>query len=77
MKRLTALVLMLGVIGLMWAIELKPEDFGAVIDDGKPDHEAFQKIFDAIPDKERNVLNVLQPGEYTFKETVFYPKYTD
>ena len=47
------------------AILLKPEDFGAVIDDGLPDDEAFQAMFDAIPKKELNVVIELMPGDHS------------
>jgi hypothetical protein len=57
------------------AITLKPEDFGAVVDDGKSDAAAFQAMFNAIPPLERNVYVVLTSGEYLFDKTVFYPKY--
>ncbi|WP_306641463.1 hypothetical protein [Sanyastnella coralliicola] len=56
------------------AILLKPEDFGAVIDDGLPDDEAFQAMFDAIPKNELNVVIELMPGQYLFEKTVFYSK---
>lgn len=57
------------------AIALKPEDFGAVVDDGKSDAIAFQAMFDAISALERNVFITLMPGEYVFDKTVYYPKY--
>lgn len=57
------------------AITLTPESFGAKVDDGKPDDVAFQAMFDAIPEKERNVVITLSSGEYLFDKTVFYPKY--
>lgn len=58
-----------------FAISLTPENFGAVVDDGKPDDAAFQAMFDAIPSKERNVVITLSAGEYLFDKTVYYPKY--
>jgi hypothetical protein len=78
MKRVqTTLALMLLMIVQASAIDLRPEDFGAKIDDGKPDNEAFQLMFDAIPDLERQVNIILQSGEYVFESTVYYPKYSD
>lgn len=67
---LAILLVQLATAGL-W----KPEDFGAIVDDNKPDDKAFQAMFDAIPALERNVVIELYPGEYLFAETVFYPKY--
>ena len=65
------ILLTLSVSAGLW----KPEDFGAIVDDNKPDDMAFQAMFDAIPFNERNVVIELYPGEYLFAETVFYPKY--
>ncbi|MFT4682715.1 MAG: hypothetical protein ACI93E_000978 [Flavobacteriales bacterium] len=78
MKNFLAIFLFLGIISFAQhssAITLTPEDFGAVIDDGKPDDVAFQAMFNSIPTKERNVIITLRSGEYLFDQTVFYPKY--
>ncbi len=78
MKHFLASIFLFGLLTCnldSFAITLSPEDFGAVIDDGKPDDKAFQAMFDAIPSKERNVIITLNSGEYLFDQTVFYPKY--
>jgi len=78
MKNFLAIFIFLGSLSFAQhssAITLTPEDFGAVIDDGKPDDIAFQAMFNSIPTKERNVLIILRSGEYLFDQTVFYPKY--
>lgn len=78
MKQLLAIFIFLGSISFAqnsFAITLTPEDFGAVIDDGKPDDVAFQAMFNSIPTKERNVIITIRSGEYLFDQTVFYPKY--
>ena len=76
-RLLPVLILTLGVIWMPFngsAILLTPEEFGARVDDGKPDDIAFQKMFDAIPENELNVVIQLTPGLYLFEKTVYYPK---